>query len=400
MATTILKKTKSGKDFIEIRVSRGRDLPPICRRWYPPEGWSKRAVQRQLDKEVAELERQVREGKVTTRREQKAKEAAEAAAKAELEARTYTVERFVRELWLPEKMQTCAASTVDLHQRNLRNWVLPVIGDIRIDQVTPPMLSKIILDVQQAGRKASTTLNIYHLLNNIFAAAEFQELISTNPVRRVKKPQPKKDDVRPDSEKALTAEQLKIVLTASEEMPLIYTTIIRVLADTGIRRGECAAIQWTDIDWESGSINIDKQLVQAKGEGYHLANTKTGKPRTVYLSKEGLHLLQRLRQEQMDVCLCVYAFVWDPLVGKPISPNTVTEKVESLGSRIGIPGLHPHTLRHTWASLAVQSGADVASVAAALGHSKPTMTLTRYTHASADGAKNAAQKFRAAMGED
>ena len=63
------KTTKAGRDYYEITVSRGRSLPRLFSRWYVPEGWSQRAIDRELAKVAAEFERQCKAGEVVSRRE-------------------------------------------------------------------------------------------------------------------------------------------------------------------------------------------------------------------------------------------------------------------------------------------------------------------------------------------
>ena len=65
------KKTKSGRDFYEIRVSRGRGKSYLSTRWYVPDGWSRRAIEKELAKQAAEFERKVHAGEITSKAEQK-----------------------------------------------------------------------------------------------------------------------------------------------------------------------------------------------------------------------------------------------------------------------------------------------------------------------------------------
>ncbi len=70
MASTRKRTTKDGQIFYEIRVSRGRGKSYLTTRWYPPEGWSQKAVERALAKEAAEFERRCHAGEVVSRTEQ------------------------------------------------------------------------------------------------------------------------------------------------------------------------------------------------------------------------------------------------------------------------------------------------------------------------------------------
>ena len=83
MASTRKRFTKDGRPFYEITVSRGRGKSRLTSRWYPPEGWSKRAIDRELVKQAAEFERKVKAGEALSRKDthelerQKALEAAQ-----------------------------------------------------------------------------------------------------------------------------------------------------------------------------------------------------------------------------------------------------------------------------------------------------------------------------------
>ena len=70
MASTRKRTTKDGQIFYEIRVSRGRGKSYLTTRWYPPEGWGQKVIERALVKEASEFERRFREGEVVSRAEQ------------------------------------------------------------------------------------------------------------------------------------------------------------------------------------------------------------------------------------------------------------------------------------------------------------------------------------------
>ncbi len=69
MASTIQRTTKSGQVFYEIQVSRGRGRSKLTKRWYPPDGWSRRAIEKGLAKAAAEFERQINGGEAVSRAE-------------------------------------------------------------------------------------------------------------------------------------------------------------------------------------------------------------------------------------------------------------------------------------------------------------------------------------------
>lgn len=74
-----------------------------------------------------------------------------------------------------------------------------------------------------------------------------------------------------------------------------------------------------------------------------------------------------------------------------------TRYMQKFAKKYNVPGLHPHKLRHTFASIAITNGADVASVSEKLGHSDKAITLRMYTHADKESMKRASQIFRDAL---
>lgn len=97
MASCKLMETKDGKRFYKISVSRGYGVTPYTMRWYWPEGWSKRAAERELKKVAAEFELRCDQGEVLNRAEEKAKEAEERAEAAKLR----TVRQYATGVYMP-----------------------------------------------------------------------------------------------------------------------------------------------------------------------------------------------------------------------------------------------------------------------------------------------------------
>ena len=83
--------------------------------------------------------------------------------------------------------------------------------------------------------------------------------------------------------------------------------------------------------------------------------------------------------------------------GKPLHPDSPRRYLKKLGEKCGIKGIHPHMLRHSFASIAITSGADIASVSEKLRHSDKAVTLRMYTHADAVSIDKASETYRDAI---
>ena len=104
--------------------------------------------------------------------------------------------------------------------------------------------------------------------------------------------------------------------------------------------------------------------------------------------------MQQLRHSRTSVS----PFVFTQGNGiEPMNPQSPTRYMKKFADRYGVEDLHPHKLRHSFASIAITNGADVASVSEKLGHSDKALTLRMYTHADAESMKRASQIFRDAL---
>lgn len=393
MACTKLMETKDGKRFFLIRVSRGLGNSPYQKRWYWPDGWSKRTAERELAKVAAEFERACAAGEVQNRAEAK-KTAADAAAEA---AKLKTVRQYVDGVFMPTKEAAFSENSRANYQMMIDKHIIPVIGDMLLVDVTPAIIQKLLIDFQKAGYSHASSVKLYNILNGIFDMAFMDDSIPLSPMLKVKRPKPNKDDApKEESEKALTVAELSTVLSCVVHEPLKWQAYINLAADSGCRRGELCALQWHDIDWNNGAVTIRRNLQYTAQKGVYVAAPKNGKTRTVDIGAETLDLLRRLREEQAASGISQWVFTQDG-TAEPMHPQSPTRYFKKIGDRYGIADFHPHKLRHSSASIAITNGADVVSVSERLGHSDTAVTLRMYAHANAESIRRAGQTVRDAL---
>lgn len=392
MASTRKLATKDGKVFYEISVSRGRGKSRLTRRWYPPEGWSRRAIERELAAVAAEFERQSDAGEVISRaehRERKAQETAEA-------AKILTFRQYGERVFMPAKTVTMSENSRANYQGYLDKKIYPALGDIKLPEITPAQITALLLEIQGEGKAHSTVIKVYTILHSFFKMAYLGDMIDRNPMDKVERPKPRKGEVKPIQASAYTAAEVQTIMVSLEREPLKWQALVHLLIDTGIRRGECCALQWKNIDFKTGAITISGNLCYTKQKGVYLDTPKNGHTRTVYAGNKTITLLRQLRTEQTRKAFSAYVFTQEGSP-EPMHPQSPTRYLKKLSERYGVPDLHPHKLRHTFASIAITSGADVASVSEALGHSDKAVTLRMYTHADQESISKAAQIFREAI---
>ena len=386
-------ETKDGRAYYLIRVRRGREKSALSRRWYVPDGWSQRAIDRELAKVSAEFERQVQAGEVISRDEKRLQAAQEAAEAAKI----VTLRQYGEKVFMPAKTLTATENTRASFQGNLDKWVYPAIGDIKLPEITSAQISALLLDMQGKGKAHATVVKVYTILNSLFKMAYLSDMIARNPMDKVERPKPRKDEIKPQTAQAYTAQEVRDILTALEGEPLKWRAFIHLLIDTGVRRGEALAVQWEDIDFQENTILICRNLCYTPGKGIYLDTPKNGRCRMVDVGEDTLQLLKQIREQQGAGGR--YIFTQDNSL-EPMHPTSPTHYFRQFSKRNGIKDFHPHKLRHTFASVAITAGADVVSVSETLGHSDTAVTLRMYTHANDESRRRASRIFRDAIQKD
>lgn len=425
MASTRLKQTKDGRDYYEIRVRLGRGKPELTTQWYIPDHWSKKAIEKELIKQAAEFERKCAAGEVLTRAEQKAKEeaeraAAEAAAKeAELQAaKIKTFAQYAEQIFMPAKTITTAENTRVYYDQCLRNHLLPEFGEMKLPDITSAQIRTFFLRLQESELSHSHIIGIYVTCKQLLTMAFLDESLDRNPMDRVKRPRQRKEDKKPQEAEAFTSEELIIIIKYLENEPLKWNTFCRLLIDTGIRRGEACALKWENINFDTCTATICGNLQYSSAKGVYLQSPKTGQTRDVYFSYAVAALLKKLKAEQkadtqrrkkrlekegkpLDVAKVTdseFVFI-EKGYNTPMHPQSPNRYFQKFGKKYGLD-IHPHLLRHSFASVAITNGADIASVSECLGHADKATTLRMYTHADEQSKRRAAGIVLQAIGQE
>ena len=393
MASIKLSEAKGGRRFFQISVSRGYGKAPYKTRWYWPDGWSKRTAEREAAKQAAAFELACKSGEVLNRAQEREKAAQEAAEAAKLK----TVRQYADGVFMPTKEATFSENSRSSYRMFLDRHIFPVLGDVLLVEVTPAMISKLLIDFQRAGYAHATAVKLYNIMNGVFEMAFLDVSIPMNPMLKVKRPTPRKgEQSKEESDKAYTVQELAYILSCAAQEPLRWQTYISLSADTGLRRGECCGLQWSDIDFKAGAVTVRRNLQYTAAAGVYATSPKNGKMRVVDVGPDTLALLKQLREKQAESCLSKWIFTQEG-TAEPIHPQAPTRYFQKFGQRYGVKDFHPHKLRHSSASIAITSGADVVSVSERLGHSDTAVTLRMYAHANEESIRRAGQIVRDAL---
>ena len=297
---------------------------------------------------------------------------------------------------MPRIAISSSENTRDSYQRNLNNWIYPALGDLRLPNITPSEIEALLLSMQASGKANGTVVKVYTILSGLFKLAYRTDQIDKNPMEKVDRPKPRKDEIISSEMEAYTPEELRHILACLEKEPLKWKAFVYLLIDTGIRRGECCALRWENIYFTKNQITIDGNLCYTASKGVYLDTPKNRKSRSFDIDPYISELLRKLRQQQSQRAISSFVFTQEGS-SDPMNPTSPTRYLKNFSKRYDIADLHPHKLRHTFASIAITHGADIASVSKKLGHSDKAITLRMYTHASEESLRQTSAIFRNAL---
>ena len=307
--------------------------------------------------------------------------------------------------WLENRKHKIAPATY-YDYTNTINRLIEEFGYFKLPEIKSFLVSKYFNKLRQngankntGGRLSEKTIsNMYMVFKDILDCALDDDLIIKNPLKEKSFIPPKV--VKKEIE-FLQEDDIKKLLPILDKVHIKWKTIIYLLLYSGLRRGEALALEWNDIDLNTGEIVINKtiQYIAKIGIIEKAPKTKTSF-RTINIPKECLNVLIEYKEWQDKEKLNM-GDLWNSKItlkdkdykeftkknnklftqwnGIPMFPDSINDFIKDLCEEYGF-NFHPHSLRHTYASLLLRAGTPVKLVSSMLGHNNATTTLNIYTH--------------------
>ena len=312
--------------------------------------------------------------------------------------------------WLEEWLRSYAyvvvrPSTKAAYDGYVYNHIIPAIGQCPLQKVTPPIVQAFYNNEYQNGRRdgqgglsPKTIRNMHNMFHQAMEQAKLNGLIMQNPTDSVVLPKTQKKEMR--------------VLSVAEEMKLLSVVhmhrlgfAIKLDLATGLRVGELCALRWTDLDYQKHSIKISRTLQrvqcdQLAREGFHGyekvtmmlegdVKTSSGFREIPLPDKIWTELMlhqQKQNQEYMQIGLPIQpnGYVFAMPMGTCVEPNVMRDAFSYLLALAGVDHANFHSLRHTFATRAVEAGIPIKTLSDILGHSQVQITMDLYCHSSLD----------------
>lgn len=282
--------------------------------------------------------------------------------------------------------QLCYENRIYLH-------IIPSVGEIPLNKLTQSDLQKFYADLKKNGRKSKVerygtgvsdrlVRSCHATCRTALQKAVEEKLISVNPAIGCKLPPKKAQEMQ-----VLTHEEMRRFLIQSKQDDFYELALLELA--TGMRRGEICALKWSDLDFETGALHIQRQAYHVD-HGVVISEPKTKQScRSIILPPSVLNVLRQYR-ETVD---SEWMFPSPVKEGEPLNPNGVYRKMVKILDRAQCKRVRFHDLRHTFATTALEHGMDIKTLSAIIGHVSSATTLDIYSHITDEMQANAANKI-------
>lgn len=302
----------------------------------------------------------------------------------------------VMEEWLKDRKTDVKESTYAQYANLTQNHILPQLGEISLEDLNPEMISQFLKEKLKTGRidrkgglspKTVSDIRSVLLLGLEYARRQKYDCFEES---KIFSPKHSKTEM-----KVLTREeQSRLEEYLSRHIDPLSLGVLTTLYG-GFRIGEICALQWGDIHFESGVVQIHKTIIRIQNTG-HPGGKKTriliSRPKTES-SRRMVPLPTFLLDLLKSVCEKPEIYL---ITGTKafMEPRMYLEKYKQILKQAGLDSFSFHTLRHTFATRCVESGFDIKSLSEILGHASVSTTLQNYVHPSLELKKEQMERLQ------
>ena len=324
---------------------------------------------------------------------------------AEIDAKTYvapcklSISEWMS-IWAQDYLVGVKASTAYLYRRTIELYIDPHLGHIRLDALNAHTVQHFYNELAKPSKpdaaplSAKSIKNIHGVLHKALKQAVLIGYLRTNPTEACILPRIIRKEMHP-----LEEDQVAVFLREVQGHPHEY--LYKIALFTGLREGELLGLMWDCVDFEKGTILINKQLrrSQRKGGTYYFSPPKNNKSRTITPAPYVMKLLQAQKVQQAEQRLMAgpawedSGLVFTNEFGRYVSYRAIFDCFKRIVKRIGLPDARIHDLRHTYAVNCIRAGDDIKTVQSNLGHATAAFTLDVYGHFTDDMRSVSAQRM-------
>lgn len=295
--------------------------------------------------------------------------------------------------WLVVAKTSVRPNTYQQYSQVVHQHINPVLGYIVLKDLRPDQVQSLYTNKLANGVSPNTTRMIHAVIHRALNHALKLGLVYRNVADSVTRPKVVRKEM-----KTLNDYQVRqlIQVAESEQMRLL----LWVAVVTGLRQGELLGLKWSDLDWTSRRIQVQRQVQRRKGDGLVFCEPKSASGRRVIvLGKSTIEKLREYNNNQLKESILLgekwqdHDLIFPSPIGTPLDPSNVLKAYKDCLKRAGLPNLRFHDLRHSAATLMLQQGVNPKIVSERLGHSDISLTLNTYSHVLPPMQEEAAEKM-------
>lgn len=291
------------------------------------------------------------------------------------------------ETWIETyKKPTTKSSTVQVYQCWYKVHVKPAIGSMRLQSVKASNIQKILNGMQ--GEYSDQMIDHVNIVVfGMMKQAVKEGLILYNPAEGVTVPKGKPKE----SHTAMTVSEQKLFTDYIQDAEQVLNSFLTLQLCTGLRFGECAALQWQDVDLKNKVLHVRHTVHVVDGTDVLTTPKTKCSLRDVPLMPKAVEVLRREKARAAgQKVIALERFIFDGGNGRAVTLQTLNRYMKRICKEIrqagytDFPILTSHDLRHTFATRAIENGMPPQTLKAILGHSSLAMTMDLYSHVLGD----------------
>lgn len=277
------------------------------------------------------------------------------------------------DIWLNDYVKTgCKSRTVLNYRQTIYQRIVPYLGEYELHELTLPILQQFVTNLlhpKQGNPLSANTVNcVISVVKSSLKMAHMMGYVENYDLNKLIRPKLSEKKIECFS----VAEQKQIVSYIRNNKKIRYYGIV-VCLYTGLRIGELLALEWRNVDMNECRLTVEKTCYYNKGQRIEDAPKTLSSLRVIPFPRQLLPLFRAMRR----VGKTNYVIETN---GMPVSIRSYQLSMELLLNKLKIPHKGFHSLRHTFATRALECGMDVRTLSELLGHADPTVTLKRYAH--------------------
>lgn len=296
-----------------------------------------------------------------------------------VESSAMTIEEW-SSIWVDNYFVNLKPRTKRSYRTMVNKTIVPYFGKMKLQSITHANCQKFITYLyEEKGYKPNTIHNAKRVLHRMLRDAVSHGLISSNPSDNLVLPKRGNDKMN-----ILTEEEIPLFIETSRLLFPDESDCFEFLLNTGLRVSELLGLTVEQYSASDSTLLIDRQIDPSNG--YAFQKPKHDVIRRIYLTERAKEILERRIEKRRELGewakFTTTEFIFTNGVGDYIPYPTLWKHFKKIAKEMGKPELTIHDLRHTYATMALESGMDIKTLQELLGHSDAAFTLNRYGHST------------------